>query len=140
MLRAVFGLAVLSVASVDASSGLTIQVENEGYDNFGLFFVGDTKLSGMKGDRLLSVMKSDDVVFQDTFFGHAFAIRTTDMRIRFNVVVGEGEGVHPYKITFENLSQDDDGALELQQLDSGYAWIEEGEAISHLTDGYPSQP
>jgi hypothetical protein len=136
MLRAVFGLAVLSVASVDASSGLTIQVENEGYDNFGLFYVGDTSNpdSQMKSDLLIRVMESDDVLVQDTFFGHVFAIRTTDMRIRLNVIVGQGEGERPFKITFENLSQDDNGALELQQLDNGYAWIDGGQAVSHLTD------
>jgi hypothetical protein len=46
----VFGLVVLSVASVIVSATLIMQVRNEEFDDFSLFFIGDGTVEGQMGD------------------------------------------------------------------------------------------
>jgi hypothetical protein len=137
MLRAAFGLIILSVANTYAVSSekLGIVFENPGQQPVGIFFTGDRddKDNKQPGELLLDVMSPSESTSHETFFGHSFAFRTADMKTRFNIVVGEGDNGYPYSITFENLSIDTDAPLEIKET-TGYFWLEGGDTVSQLTD------
>jgi hypothetical protein len=137
MLRAAFGLMVLSVANTYAVSSekLVIVFENPGQHQVGVFFTGNRndKDNEEPGELLLHVMSPSESHSHITFFGHSFAFRTADMKTRFNVVVGEGENNYPYSVAFENLSVDTDAPLEIKET-TGYFWLEGGDTVAQLTD------
>ncbi len=137
MLRAAFGLVVLSVVNTYAVSSekLRIEFENPGQQQLGVFFTGDRddKDNAEQGELLLHVMSPSESHGHETFFGHSFTFRTADMKTRFSVVVGEGENDYPYSITFENLSVDEDAPLEILDT-TGYFWLDGGATVAQLTD------
>jgi hypothetical protein len=139
MLRSAFGLMVLSLANANtnvvSSESLIIHYENPGQKQVGVFFTGDRDDEDNKVPRelLLQVMSPSESHSHVTFFGHSFAFRTTDMKTRFNVIVGEGENTRPYSVAFENLSVDKDASLEIKDT-SGYFWLEGGATVAILTD------
>jgi hypothetical protein len=137
MLRAAFGLLVLSVANTYAVSSekLVIEFENPGQHQVGVYFIGDRNDEDNEapGELLIDVLAPSESRSHDTFFGHGFAFRTSNMKTRFNIVVGKGENDYPYSITFENLSVDTDAPLEIKET-TGYFWLEGGDKVSQLTD------
>lgn len=86
-------------------------------------------------EKLVDTVPKEHFVSHETYVGHAFIIRSADFRIRIRVIVEQGQSAQrPFKLTFINLSADDeDPQVELKHSSSGYVWIEGTEHVSHDT-------
>lgn len=137
MLRSLLNVVLLLAgAFAVGASNVILEVRNDGYDNFGVFFVGDKQWDepGVQLERLVAFVPQGQTIYQSTHFQHGFVVRTSNMEIRMKVVIDEGENEdYPFKISFFNLSHDDNAAIELKHGESGYIWIDGGNFITHMT-------
>ena len=106
-------------------------LKNEGFDPFGVFFTGNPD---QKFERLVDFVEKNQEAVHSIHLGHGFAVRTSNMQVRIGMTVFDGEEEDfPYRFCFENLSHDDNAALELQHGTSGYVWINGGQELCHMT-------
>jgi hypothetical protein len=126
-------LAAVGIACVASKpSRPTLTILNQGYDDFGVFFIGEPDENF---ERKVGIVEMNQQLNQNTNLDHGFTIRTTDMEVRLGVRIHEGEGAEfPYKICINNLSHDDQASVELQHSSSGFVWIDGGQSVCHLTD------
>lgn len=132
---------ILLALSLVNGQDVSLYIENLGPSELGVFFGGDMFI-----DRDLTVrdyfyekfvdkVPPATYVQHDTFNGHSFVVRTADFQTRIRVNIEQGPSrEHPYKITFINLSADNDlPQVELRHSTSGFVWIEGTEHVVHNT-------
>lgn len=122
-------LALFAVAQGAAQISLLFR-NLDGGNNMGVYYKPEAG-----ADKLQKVVEPNDRYRLMGFEGHNFVIRNADLKFRLAVNVFENEaysaddegGGHMYKIGFENLSADDEGA-PMEVHSNGFIWIEAGQS------------
>jgi len=132
----------LALAAVSYAQDASIIFANKGPSNLGIFWGGDLSINRELNARDWAYEKKVDFLepgssnSHDTNFGHAFIVRSADMKIRFKVILdGKSQDKdRPIRLTFTNLAADDmNPEVELKHSDSDYLWIEGTHSVTHDT-------
>jgi hypothetical protein len=142
MVRTLLGFLAFSEV---ATKEVGLKVENPGSSTLGLYFAGDISTPNDREmlardyyyEKLTDTIPPKYMVTHNTHTTHGFIIRSADFltRIRVHIEASDDKsGKRPYKITFINLSADNENAaVELKHSNSGYVWIDGTQYVSHDT-------
>jgi hypothetical protein len=124
---------IIAAVAANQLSLLFRNIDQE--DKMAVYFKND---EGM--EKLESVLQPEGMGSDDAnryrligYAGHEFVLRSSDMKFRASTTVhvnedfADGDEGHKYKITFQNLMGDDEGA-SMEIHSNGYIWIDPGKS------------
>ena len=87
-------------------------------------------------EKLIDTLEPKYQNSHTTYFGHAFIVRSSDLKRRIKIILNKSDDpLRPFKLSFINLSGDDDAPeIELKHSTGGYIWIEGTHSVTHDTD------